>query len=388
MTADSSKLSKAYARGIEKGRQLRLSDDAGIARRYWHDAARCLAKMLGWPKEKLVAEVRQYHQERLDAVPDFTRYPELRGYRDLLMEEHRGMRDAGADDDAIALSRTLHFWRDTRLLQQTGRGWHAPVMPEKCRVLYVPETEDGAIHAKNVDDPLTYWKPRAPYPKNAAWPWTHPLRFDGVGSGLHVDEIPLEIFPVNPHELCLEHCTTVEAATEFMVRYNYFWSSQNLLIHDHHGNSMAFEKTRCRVATRKPNAKGINFINGMGALDPEICEHQRRMRAKHLEQTGQGPDSIEARYFQFCEKKWENMTRYVEQLTQDPTVEGVRSLMEQRDPGGPMCLTGKKVHPDEKVTACTLVMDLWFMDKKKLHRRQWRGDMPAYLDRPEIVQFN
>jgi hypothetical protein len=53
-----------------------------------------------------------------------------------------------------------------------------------------------------------------------------------------------------------------------------------------------------------------------------------------------------------------------------------------------MCLTGEKVHPDEKVTGCTLVMDVWFMDKKKLHRRQWRGDTPAYLDTPEIVQFN
>lgn len=382
------KLAQAYARGTEKGKAMKTDGSAGIAGRYWHDAARCLAQLLGWPKEKVVAEVRAYHRERLDAVPDLTRYPELRGYRDLLMEEQRGMIDAGADEDTIALAGTLHFWRDTRLLQQTGRGWHAPVMPEKCRVLYAPETDEGALHAKNVDDPLTYWKPRPPYPKGAKWPYPHPLIFDGVGSGLHIDEIPPEIFPVEVRSLCMEHCTTVEAATEFMVRYNYFWSSQNLLIHDTRGNSMAFEKTRCRVATRKPNAKGVNFINGMGALDPGIRDHQRRMRAKHLEQAGQGPDSMEALYFKFCEAKWNNMAKYVEQVSDNPTLESVNWLMEQRDPSGPMCLTGKKVHPDEKVSGCTLVMDIWFIDKKKLHRRQWRGNTPAYLDATEIVQFN
>ena len=69
MNPNSSKLSLAYARGLEKGKLLRLSDQAGLAGSYWHDAARCLAKLPGWPKEKVVAEVRQYHQERLDAVP-------------------------------------------------------------------------------------------------------------------------------------------------------------------------------------------------------------------------------------------------------------------------------------------------------------------------------
>jgi hypothetical protein len=387
MNPPSSKLDRAYARGLERGNALVASGEAGLDGRYWHDAARCLATLLSWPKEKVVAEVLAYHRERLDAVPDLTRYPELRGYRDLLVEEHRGMRDAGADDETISLAATLNFWRDTRLLQQTGRGWHAPVMPEKCRVVYVPETDEGVLHAKNVDDPLTYWKPRPPYPQGAPWPWTHPLMFDGVGSGLHVDEIPPEIFPVGVLELCKEHCTTVDAATDFLARYNYFWSSQNLLIHDQHGNSMAFEKTRCRVATRKPNVKGVNFINGMGALDPGIRDHQRRMRAQYLEQTGQGPDTLESRYFAFCEKKWENMARLVERLPADPGLDDVTSLMEQRDPSGPMCLTGQKVHPDEPAPGCTLVMDVWFMDKKKLHRRQWRGDTPAYLDTPEIVQF-
>jgi len=260
-------------------------------------------------------------------------------------------------------------------------------MPEKCRVLYVPETPDGALHAKNVDDPLTYWQPRARFADNAEWPWSHPLWFDGVGSGLHVDEIPPEIFPVNPAELCREHCGTVDAAREFMVRYNYFWSSQNLLVHDVHGNSVAFEKTKCRVAVRGPNEKGINFITGMGALDPGISAFQKEMRQAYLDEIGEDWDGPDGCFWKICEGKWANMTRYVEELSEAPTFEGVKALMEKRDPSGPMCCTGEKSHPDQPAGGCTLVMDVYFVDRKRLHRRQWRGETPAYLDEPEIVEF-
>ena len=43
-------------------------------------------------------------------------YPGLRGYRDLIAEEERGMGDVGVDEDTVALAQTLNFWRDTRLL--------------------------------------------------------------------------------------------------------------------------------------------------------------------------------------------------------------------------------------------------------------------------------
>ncbi|MCY0541594.1 hypothetical protein OVW21_26570, partial [Klebsiella pneumoniae] len=91
------------------------------------------------------------------------------------------------------LYKTLNFWRDTRLLQETGKGHFVLPTPEKCRVLYVPESDRGALHAKNVDDPLTYWSPRPRHEPNTPWPFPPPLVFDGVGSGLHIDEIPPEI---------------------------------------------------------------------------------------------------------------------------------------------------------------------------------------------------
>jgi len=391
MSVDAAKLEQAYIRGLAKGKQIVGGGNATVSSpiTYWRDSARCLAAVIGCPTETVVEKVRAFHKERLDAVPDLTKYPELVGYRDLLMEEQRGMRDAGVDEDTLALSGTLNFWRDTKLQQETGKAHYAMALPEKCRVLYVPETDRGAIHAKNVDDPLTYWKPRPTHAPGTPWPYAnHPLVFDGVGSGLHIDEMPPEIFPVNVLELCREHCGTVEEATEFHVRYNYFWASANRLIHDHKGNSVAMEKTRCRIATRGPNEKGINFITGMGSLDPELSAYQKQQRQKYLDQQGwTWADSPDGCFFTSCENKWKNMARYVDELSLNPTFDNVKTLMEQRDQSGPMCLTGEKCHPDQTAPGCTLVMDMYLMDEKKLHRRQWRGSTPAYLDTPEIVQF-
>ena len=104
------------------------------------------------------------------------------------------------------------------------------------------------------------------------------------------------------------------------MRYNYFWSGQNLLVHDAHGHSVAFEKTRCRVAVRGTNAQGINFITGMGALDPEISAFQKQQRLKYLEQTGQGwNDSPDGCFWTLSENTWRNMADYVEELSLNPT---------------------------------------------------------------------
>jgi hypothetical protein len=372
----------AYERGLQRGRLLQAQEQ------YWQDAARSLSEVLAWPASELSRKVLQFHRERLEAVPDLTRYPELRGYRDLLDEEERGLRDAGNDETLIALSKSLNFWRGTRLQQETGKAWYAQATPEKCRVLYLAESDRGALHLKNVDDPLTYWKPRPPLGAEAKWPFEHPLVFDGVGSGLHIDEIPPEIFPVAVRELCQEHCGTVPEAEEFLVRYNYFWGSCNQLVHDKNGNSVAFEKTWCRVATRGPNAQGINFITGMGSLDPELSAFQKQQRRKYLDQIGASwDDSPDGCFFTQCENKWKNMARYVNELSLNPTWENAKQLMEQRDPSGPMCLTGGKCHPDQTVVGYTQVMDIYEIDNKRLHRRQWRGDVPVYLDTPEIVQF-
>ena len=376
----SARMERAYAAGRAKA-------ESALAGTYLKDKVRCLAAAVGWPVEELLQKIVAFDRERLDAVPDLTVYPELRGQRDLLLEGDRGARDGGLDHAMIAATRTMDFYCQTRLRQETGKAYFAMATPEKCRVLYVPDSDVGALHAKNVDDPATYFTPLPPMKQGEPWEQTHPLWFDGVGSGLHIDEIPPEIFPADPRGLCPQFCDTAEGATEFLVRYNYFWGGQNLLVHDEHGNSAAFEKTTCRVAVRGPNAHGLNFITGMGALDPGIRAHQRAMRQQYLDEIGDDWDGPEGCFWKICEGKWDNMARYVEELSSNPTLDGAQQLMEKRDPSGPMCCTGQKSHPDEKISGWTLIMRMVLMDKKQIIRRQYRNGRPAYLDPPEIVQF-
>ena len=74
-------------------------------------------------------------------------------------------------------------------------------------------------------------------------------------------------------------------------------------------------------------------------------------------------------------------------LGRNPTLAGVMELMEKREPSGPMCLTGAKSHPDQKVAGWTLIMNVFLMDQKKQIRRQYRHGTPAYLDTPEVVEY-
>ena len=142
------------------------------------------------------------------------------------------MRDGGLNQEVIALHRTLGFWGDTRMQQETGRAVFARALPEECRVLYVPHSDRGALHLKNLDDPLNYWKPLPRIEKDEPWPLQSPLVFDGAGSGLHIDESPPEIFPADAVKMARECCQTLLEAEEFLTRYNYFWRGQNLLFRD------------------------------------------------------------------------------------------------------------------------------------------------------------
>ena len=149
---------RAYQTGRERGAAFL----AGPSQRRITSCTRLLAKQIGWPVEELVAKVKTYDQERLEAVPSLTEYPELRGHRERIDAEDRGTRDAGVSKEMIAMERTLDFYTHTRLYEETGRAYYAEAGVEECRILYVPDSEIGPIHAKNVDGPIEGWLPQPP----------------------------------------------------------------------------------------------------------------------------------------------------------------------------------------------------------------------------------
>jgi len=385
----------AYARGRARAEailagRLGASQDILPGGAHHREEAAAVARYIGIAPPELIDQVIRYHRERLERTPDPVVYPETAGAADLLRRRYAGMAAAGMDDALIATIETLPFWEKHVMPHQYGKvadPLAINALRERCRVVYLPQSDHGPLHFKNLDDPLASWSPR---PRQAqGQPWPHaPLSFDGVGNGLHIDEEPVEIFPLDARTLCAEHCTTVPEVEEFLVRYKHFWDSCNLLVHDEKGNSVAFEKaSRNRIAVRQPGANRLNYINGMSAFDEEYEAFIGAQRRKYLEMVGQGEDGVEGCYFRFCRNVRARMKRHMDALEGEPTLTHLLHIMTDRDPDGPLCKSGQKVHPDEPVEEATLCQSLHFLKSRIMLRRQWRGEIPVWEDPWEMVMY-
>lgn len=386
---------KIYSEGYELGKSIMrgavgATRSCGINGQFYLDEATSVAEKLNLSFSELLQIIKNFHAERLDSEPDLNLYPELKGARDSLLDFYRGMRNAGMSDELIFIRESLAFWQKFRLRQQF-KDVHKPQImeskQEKCRIVYLPETDRGAIHFKNIDDPIATWIPHPPENKNLKWEYS-PLFFDGVGSGLHIDESPKEIFPVDPLKLAKKYCRTVSEVEEFLTRYNYFWDGSNLLVHDDTGNSIAFDKaSRNRIAVRKPQANGMNYVNGMSSFDDDYQDFIDNQRKIYLKESAQDSNSIDACYFRFCDGVLKNMKSYMKKISENLTVDYLIDVMSTSDSDGAMCKAGKKVHPDELHPGYTVIQRLFYLDDKSMWRRQWRGDTPVWDDPWEIVKY-
>ncbi len=385
----------AYEQGLSEGKRIMYGKksatrDIPAGGRHLLSEAAATARYLKIPEDKLSDIVVDFHRERVEAAPNTSKYPETRGESDILLKRYEGMADGGMGRTLIALHESLAFWQKYRMPEQFGKIYNPLVvgtLRERCRVVYMPESDHGPLHFKNVDDPLESWTPRPPEEQGRPWPHT-PLFFDGTGSGLHLDEPAVEIFPLATKRLCREHCCSVEEVSEFMVRYNHFWGCGNLLVHDEEGNSVAFDKSsRNRIAVREPDSSGLNYVNGMSSFEPEYEKFINSRRTLYLEKTGQGEDSVEACYFKSCNKVLQNMKRYMDELKREPTLSRLIAVMTSRDPDGPLCKYGKRVHPDQPERQATLVQRLFFLKSRIAFLRQWRGNTPVWEDPWEQVTY-
>lgn len=233
-----------------------------------------------------------FHREAMAKIPSFTRYPEARPWVDYVRAVDRELvARAGLTELELAVYRSLH-----NFLAFRGLGLAAPAGDEKCRVAYLPESDHGRIHIKNVDDPATQWKPEVE-PRWAFATKEAPLVADGVGSGLHLDDEPAELFPLPVKALMFrEYADDVPSAVEFLTRYSPFWARANLLLHDSKKRSVAIEKCSYNfIEVFYPEADGRSHISGMTCRDSDspLGRYQKAQREKYLRlyrQPLDGPD--------------------------------------------------------------------------------------------------
>jgi len=255
-------------------------------------------------------------------------------------------------------------------------------MVEKCRIIYLPETDQGAFHIKNVDDPINFWKPRIGRTKYHAV--MHDLNWDGVGSGLHIDDEPTEIFPLPIPTICHAECHDVPGAVQFLTRYSPFWGGMNIVLFDRQGRNVAIEKCSHNfIEVFQPGANGGSHCSGMASRDLQSPQrqYQAMKRQEYLQRFNQPQDGVDMVFWSACDRA----ERMLGDFMQKPkiTVAEILELFTTPWPKG-LNKPGVKLHP-AGVREYTLVTHAELYDQRKVlvWQRDAFGNYPAV---PDIYQ--
>ncbi|HPP67257.1 MAG TPA: hypothetical protein PKX05_05010, partial [bacterium] len=154
-----------------------------------------------WIDEKeLLVEVGNYYKESMSRIPSFAKYPEAKPWVEYIIKRDKEVMElANLTEKEMGVLRVMNNYLTFRGYKNFGIKKRKS-SSEKCRIAFLPETDMGPMHIKNLDDPIESWQPGPPLPARApisSAPWYHQnFIIDGVGSGLHIDDEPPEIFPL------------------------------------------------------------------------------------------------------------------------------------------------------------------------------------------------
>jgi len=330
-------------------------------------------------RDSLLAGLEEFHTERMAKIPSATEYPESVAWVEYVLNRDKELQAlTGITDAQMAAYRSLGDYMTFR-----GNLHARPVVSEKCRIIYLPETDRGEFHIKNVDDPITFWKPMTDTPKAPA---VTGLNWDGVGSGLHMDDEPDEIFPLPYREMTWANCDDVPGAVQFLTRFSKFWGGQNIVLYDAHKRNVAIEKSsRNFIEVFQPGANGGSHCSGMACrnLDSPQGRYQTAIRLKYLNAFNQplaGPDMT---FWKACDRA-ETM---LGDLMKKPqlTVDEIFNLFTTPWPEG-LSKTGAKLHPDQSMGEYTLVTLAELYDEKKYYRWQ-RDEVGNPAAEPTVYEY-
>jgi len=347
---------------------------------------RVLADALWLERGALLEGLVAFHRERMNRIPSPTRYPESPPWVEYVLARDRELRQrAGLSDFDMAVIRSLHDYLAFRRL-----GHPHPAGDERCRVAFLPHSDHGRLHMKNLDDPATWWKPE-PEP---IWLYPRPdqtLFADGVGSGLHLDEEPPELFPLPVRSHMLHtYADDVPSAVEFLTRYRYFWGRANLLLFDRTGRSVAIEKCSFNfIEVFEPGPDGISHISGMTCRNPDSPQgrYQQHQREKYLRLYGQPLDGPDMAFWTVCRRFEEKLASGLAALAHHPTLDGLVRLFTRPWPEG-LRKDGLRIHPQQGLIGYTLMSYVSLLDEGRLLRWQ-RSPLPelAWPDQPEEFHY-
>jgi hypothetical protein len=347
------------------------------------DTAEMLLRMYmgsfpGASREEVGRTLEKCNRERLAAVPDRGRYPELRGMPELIAASWRGTREgAGLDDTLAAVNANGLFYHHRYIA--SGR-----VKPKAhCSWVCFGTSDHGPLLGNNLD--TGFDEPYGP----PEWPMVNEHVFlGGVSSGVFLDEESPEIFPAPVFGLVARYCRSSEEAVEMLTRYNYFWGPGNQLVVDRNRRIAMVEKSACRIGVRW-SGDAFGFVTAMTAEHPEMNRFLADRRAASIVDRKLPNPCADTRYWAAQDKRRGIMNRLMDEARKAPTLERLRALMQYRGPEGVVCDGGEVNYPGDPPIEHTVRTMIFCLSEGRALWWTWdvERNIPSWKNRREDVHF-
>lgn len=328
--------------------------------------------------------LEKFHVERMARTPPLARYPESPPWVQYVLGLERELQQLlNLTPRQLAIRSSLGAYSSFRGFARGPRP-----AAEKCRVLYVPSTDRGQLHFKNVDDPAPpNWKPERSRPPTLYA--SDDLVWDGVGSGLHMDDEPEEIFPLPIPWMYRQYANDVPGAVQFLTRYCFFYGGANFVLHDKQRRSVAIEKCSHNFIEVFPPdpASGFTHCSGMVCRNPESPQgrYQRAKREQYRRLYGlpaDGPDQV---FWDACDRAERKLTESVRAMGPKPGFDDISRLFITPWPDG-LNKNGPRLHPQQTVLEYTLVSHVALLDERVYYRWQ-RDEQLRFPEQPEVYDY-
>ncbi|NQU11359.1 hypothetical protein HQ590_11240 [bacterium] len=372
-----------YARGRLEGQAVK------------HHLAVTVQEQLDWTRQDLpqtaskdyLQELQALNEERLEAEPNYTAYPELKGLKACYREQQRGfLEGAGCTNREMAFHYN-YYWYLTRRLYTRHVGTQTAA-DHHCSTVYIKNSAEGPLLGRNTDDIVrpSYRSVIARHPSDIPRGKNFLIN-SGQSSSLLADDEPAEMFPAAPLELMPEETKAdIRRVVDFLRRYNEFWGPGNSLMIDSQMNSVVLEKSNCALGVRWPT-NGCSASSACFYLTPEMKALKLERDRLSLQRRGWDETAPDWLFWQQCRARYEKLLELAEQENdRGATLPGVAATMLHHGAGA-IYQEGNKVHPD--LFDVTRTLTSWSAvltgpDRRMLYWTH-RDPTPFYRTKPYLI---
>lgn len=333
-------------------------------------------------------EVIKIEKERMSAGIDLTKFPECRNWVDAVRAEHKGFLEA-CNNEWMMAHYFNWYWFVSRRLNTRYVRKSAP--KGKCTGVWFGDGNEGPMAGQNLDDlirPFQKFSPPEKGPSGEKFKKITPV--GSASSAVLCDEEPENIFPVDVFEIMPEDIKKLPEFVDFLYRYREFFGPGNMIFADPEMNSVAIEKSNCRMGVRWAK-NGASAVTACAYLTPEMNAFKKERDKISFELRGFDPvDNPDYVFWDGCEKRYKRLLKLVDELASDtPSLKGLTDIMLDHAVPFPdrICLAGEKGHRDDWEANWTLVSSSSVLFGPTRRTLWWRkeGDKPIYETKPFLI---